>query len=172
MSSRADLKVDNTIPVHVSIDRFSMGQPKRTKGKNAKVCETSRREEGDTARAGEADEPSTSQEHEDPVNAGVSGDDDTSTQQLNKPFTDQQDKQIAAFFAKHPMFYDRTHPDYKNKKKRDFLTKQFAQSMFTSGKCVLSFKSSAWTIPRKTLNQRAIILHSPIHTSVAYHHVV
>ena len=40
------------------------------------------------ARAGKADEPSTSQEHEDPVDAGVSGD-DTSTQQLNKPFTDQ-----------------------------------------------------------------------------------
>ena len=140
LTRRADLKVDTTIAVHVSIDRFlTMGQPKRTKGKNAKARETSRREEGDTARAGEADEPSTSQEHEDPVDAGVSGDDDTSTQQLNKPFTDQQDKQIAAFFAKHPMFYDRTHPDYKNyKKKRDFLTKQFAQSMFTSGKCVLS----------------------------------
>ena len=133
--------MDTTIAVHVSIDRFlTMGQPKRTKDKNAKARETSRQEEGDTARAGEADEPSTSQEHEDPVDAGVSGDDDTSTKQLNKPFTDQQDKQIAAFFAKHPMFYDRTHPDYKNKKKRDFLTKQFAQSMFTSGKCVLSFK--------------------------------
>ena len=141
LTRRADLKVDTTIAVHVSIDRFlTMGQPKRTKGKNAKARETSRREEGDMARAGEADEPSTSQEHEDPVDAGVSGDDDTSTQQLSKPFTDQQDKQIAAFFAKHPMFYDRTHPDYKNKKKRDFLTKQFAQSMFTSGKCLLSFK--------------------------------
>ena len=31
--------------------------------------------------------------------------------------------QIAAFYAQHPMFYDKTHPDYKNKKKRDFLTK-------------------------------------------------
>ena len=140
LTRRADLKlkVDTTITVHVSIDRFlTMGQPKRTKGKNAKARETSRREECDMARA---DEPSTSQEHEDPVDAGVSGDDDTLTQQLNKPFTDQQNKQITAFFAKHPMFYDRTHPDYKNKKKRDFLTKQFAQSMFTSGKCVLSFK--------------------------------
>ena len=117
-----------------------MGPHKRTKDKNAKACETSRREEGDTARSGEADEPSTSQEHEDPVNAGVSGDDDTSTQQLNKPFTDQQDKLIAAFFAKHPMFYNRTHLDYKNKKKRDFFTKDFAQSMFTSDKCVVSFK--------------------------------
>ena len=137
----ADFKVDTTIAVHVSIDRFlAMSRPKRTKGKNAKACETSKREKGDTARAGEADELSTSQEHEDPVDAGVSGDDDTSTQQLNKLSTDQQDKQIAAFFAKHPMFYDRTHLDYKNNKKRDFLTKQFAQSMFTSGKCVLSFK--------------------------------
>ena len=141
LTRRADLKVDTTIAVHVSIDRFlTMGPHKRTKGKHAKARETSRREEGDTARAGEADEPSTSQEPEDPVDAGVSGDDDTLTQQLNKPFTDQQDKLIAAFFPKHPMFYDRTHPDYKNKKKRDFLTKQFAQSMFTSGKCVLSFK--------------------------------
>ena len=71
-----------------------MGQPKRNKGKNAKARETSRREEGDTARAGEADEPSTSHERDDPVEAGVSGDDDTSTQQLSKPFTDPQDKQI------------------------------------------------------------------------------
>ena len=31
------------------------------------------------------------------------------------------------------------HPDYKNKKKRNVLIKQFAQSMFMSGKCVLSF---------------------------------
>ena len=91
-------------------------------------------------RAGEADEPSTSQEFEDKFDAGFSGDEDTSTLQLSKPFTDQQDKQIAAFFAEHPMFYDKTNPDYKNHKKRDFLTKQFAQSMFTSGKCVLSFK--------------------------------
>ena len=138
LTRRTDLKVDTTIAVHVSIDRFlTMGQPKKTKGKSAKAGETSTR---DTARAGEADEPSTSQEHEDPVDAGVSGDEDTSTPQLNKPFTDQQGKQIAAFFAQHPMFYDKTHLDYKNKKKRDFLTKQFAQSMFTSGKCVLSFK--------------------------------
>ena len=140
LTRRADLKVDTTIAVHVSIDRFlTMGQPRRNKGKNVKARETSRREEGNTARAGEADELSTNQEHEDPVDAGVRGDDGTSTQQLNKLFTDQQDKQIAAFFAKHPMLYDVTHPDYKNKK-RDFLTKQFTQSMFTSGRCVLSFK--------------------------------
>ena len=31
------------------------------------------------------------------------------------------------------MFYDMTHPDYKNKKKRDFVTKEFAQSLFPSG---------------------------------------
>ena len=80
LTRRADLKVDTTIAVHVSIDRFlTMGPHKRTKAKNAKAHETSRREEGDTARAGEADEPSTSQEPEDPVDAGVSGDDDTST---------------------------------------------------------------------------------------------
>ena len=57
---------------YVSIDRFlTMGPHRRTKGKNAKARETSRREEGDTARAGEADEPSTSQEPEDPVDAGM-----------------------------------------------------------------------------------------------------
>ena len=73
LTRRADLKVDTTIAVHVLIDRFlTMGPHKRTKGKNAKARETSRREEGDMARAGEADEPSTSQEPEDPVDAGVS----------------------------------------------------------------------------------------------------
>ena len=39
-----------------------------------------------------------------------------------------------------------THPDYKNKKKRNILIKQFAQSMFASGKCVLSFKYNLETI--------------------------
>ena len=65
LTRRADLKVDTTIAIHVSIDRFlTMGQPKRNKGKNAKARETSRREEGDTAKAGEADEPSTSHERD------------------------------------------------------------------------------------------------------------
>ena len=123
-----------------------MGQGKKQKGKSGKARETSRREEPDTARAGEADEPSTSQEPEDPFDEGNSGDEDTSTPQLSKPFTDRQDKQIAAFFGQHPCFYDKTHPDYKNKKKRDALIKQFAQSMFMSGKCVLSFKYILHTI--------------------------
>ena len=103
----ADLKVDTTIAVHVPIDWFlTMGQGKKQKGKSGKARETSRREEPDTARAGEADEPSTSQEPEDPFDAGNSGDEDTSTPQLSKPFTDRQDKQIAAFFGQHPCFYD------------------------------------------------------------------
>ena len=33
------------------------------------------------------------------------------------------------------MFYDMGHPDYKNKKLRDVLSKQFAQFSFPSGKC-------------------------------------
>ena len=111
---------------------------KKTKGKITKPREPSRREQGDTARAGAGDEPSTSQQHEDPFDAGLSGD-DTSISLLSKPFTDRQDKQIAAFFAEHPMFYDKTNRDYKNQKKREFVLKQFAQSMFTSGKCVFSF---------------------------------
>ena len=122
-----------------------MGQGKKHKGKSGKPRETSRREEPDTARAAEADEPSTSQEHEDSFHEG-SGDEDTATPQLSKPFTDRQDKKIAAFFDQHPCFYDKTHPDYKNKKKRDALIKQFAQSMFASGKCVLSFKYILHTI--------------------------
>ena len=91
------------------------------------------------ARTDEGDEPSTSQRVDAPVE--MSGDDDGSTQQLlNKPFTDQQGEQIAAFYGRNPMFYDMAHPDYKNKKLRDVLTKQFAQSLFPSGKCFLSFK--------------------------------
>ena len=92
-----------------------MGQGKKQKGKSGKARETSRREEPDTARAGEADELSTSQEPEDPFDEGNSGDEDTSTPQLSKPFTDRQDKQIAAFssanthvFTTRPILTTRT----------------------------------------------------------------
>ena len=126
-----------------------MGNPRKNKDKKnedkakdnepaSKTSDTQRTEEGATTRAGEADEPSTSQVEDAPVE--MSGDDDGSTQQLSKPFTDQQDEQIAAFYGRYPMFYDMAHPDYKNKKHRDFVTKQFAQSLFPSGKCFLSFK--------------------------------
>ena len=128
-----------------------MGNPRKTKdNKNkdkakgnepaSKTCAMLRKEENATARAGEEEEAPTSQVEEFSVDAGVSGDDDGSAQQLSNPFTAQQDKQIAAFFWRHPLFYDMAHPDYKNKKKRDFLTKQFIQSLFKSGKCFLSFK--------------------------------
>ena len=106
---------------------------KKQKAKSGKTRETARREEPETARAGGGDEPSTSQERED------SGDEDTGRLELSKPFTNEQDKQIAAFFGQHPCFYDMSDPDYQNKKKRNALIQQFAQSVFTSGKCVLSF---------------------------------
>ena len=109
-----------------------MRPEKKQKAKSGKTRET-RREEPETARAGGGNEPSTSQERED------SGDEDTGRPELSKPFTNEQDKQIAVFFGQHPCFYDMSHPDYKNKKKRSGLILQFAQSMFTSGKCVLSF---------------------------------
>ena len=105
---------------------------KKQKPKSGQTRVT-RREEAQTARAGGGDEPSTSQERED------SGDEDTGRPELSKPFTNEQDKQIVAFFCQHPCIYDMSHPDYKNKKKRSGLILQFAQSMFTSGKCVLSF---------------------------------
>ena len=108
---------------------------KKAKGKSGKPRETARREEPETARAGEGDEPSTSQEARDPLAEGSVEEDHRS-----KTFTDAQDKDIAAFFGQHPCFYDQTHADYKNKKKRDALIKQFAHSMFVSSKCVLSFK--------------------------------
>ena len=145
LTRRADLKVDTTIAVHsYDLNLQTMGNPRKNKDKKneepaSKARETPRREEA-TVRAGEGEELSTSQVEDAPVHAGVSGDDDGSTQQLSKPFTDQQDEQIAAFYGRHPMFYDVTHPDYKNKKKRDFVTKEFAQSLFPSGKCFLSFK--------------------------------
>ena len=75
-----------------------MGQGKKQKGKSGKARETARREEPDTARAGEADEPSTSQEPQDPFHEG-SGVEDTATPQLSKPFTDRQDEEITAFFG-------------------------------------------------------------------------
>ena len=111
-----------------------MRQGKKHKAKSGKSREAGRREEPETARAGEGDEPSPSQGP-----GQDSGDEDTARPKLSKPFTIEQDKQIAAFFGQHPCFYDMSHPDYKNKKKRTILIQQFAQSMFTSGKCVLSF---------------------------------
>ena len=102
---------------------------KKQKAKSGKTRETARREEPETARAGGGDEPSTSQER-----GEDSGDEDTARPKLSKPFTNEQDKQIAAFFGQNPCFYDMSHPDYKNKKKRNVLIQQFAQSMFTSGK--------------------------------------
>ena len=47
-----------------------MGQGKKKKSKSGKARETARREEPETARAGEADEPSTSQEPGEEVNSG------------------------------------------------------------------------------------------------------
>ena len=64
-----------------------MGQVKKQKGKSGKPRETARREEPEMARAGEADEPSTSQEP-----GEDSGDEDTATPKLSKPFTNRQDK--------------------------------------------------------------------------------
>ena len=65
-----------------------MGQGKKQKGKSGKARETARREKPETARAGEADEPSTSQEPgEDPFSQVNSGDEDTATPKLSKPFT-------------------------------------------------------------------------------------
>ena len=127
-----------------------MGNPRKNKDKKnkdkakdnepaSKTRDTQGTEGDATARTDEADELSTSQRENAPVE--MSGDDDGSTQQLlNKPFTDQQDEQIAAFYGRNPMFYDMAHTDYNNKKRRDFLTKQFTQSLFPSGKCFLSFK--------------------------------
>ena len=114
-----------------------MGRPSKKKdNKNtaSKTRASPRKEQSAMPRAGEEEEASASQMEEAPVDAGVSGDDDGSAPQLSNPFTPQQDEQIAAFFGKYPLFYDMAHPDYKNKKKRELLIVQFAQSLFPSGK--------------------------------------
>ena len=97
-----------------------MGQGKKQKGKSGKSREAARREEPETARVGGGDEPSPSQ-----VPGQDSGDEETARPKLSKPFTNEQDRQIAAFFSQHPCFYDMSHSDYKNKKKRTILVKQF-----------------------------------------------
>ena len=50
-----------------------------------------------------------------------SADEDTGRPELSKPFTNEQDKQIAAFFGHHPCFYDMSHPDYKKKEEEKWL---------------------------------------------------
>ena len=104
---------------------------KKQKAKSGKPRET-RGEEPAMASAGGAG-PSTRQEPAD------SDDEETARPELSKPFTNEQDKQIAAFFGQHPCFYDMCHKDYKNKNRRRGLVLQLAETMFTSGKCVLSF---------------------------------
>ena len=64
-------------------------------------------------------------------------DEDAPTQTLSSPFTAEQDEQIAAFFKDHKLFYDLCDRDNKNKKKRDRLLLEFAQSLFPSGKSIL-----------------------------------
>ena len=85
------------------------------------------------SRAGDEEEEAATSQREDLVqgDAGASGDDDGSAQQLTIPFT-AQDKQTAAFFGKHQMFY-MAHPDYKNKRRSELLVLQLAQSLFPSG---------------------------------------
>ena len=106
----------------------------------ASKTHTSPRKEQSTTAGDEEEEQSTSQRDQlAEGDAPVTGDDDGSMQQLTSPFTAQQDEQIAAFFEEHKLFYDMTHGDYKNKK-RDHLVLQFAQSLFPSGKCILSLQ--------------------------------
>ena len=109
---------------------------------SSRTCASPRKEQSATARAGEEEEATISQrEGLAQGNAGANGDDDGSAQQLTSQFTSQQDEQIAAFFGKHQLFYDMAHCDYKNKRKRELLVLQFAQSLFPSGKCfILSFQ--------------------------------
>ena len=68
----------------VQIDWFiTKGQGKKQKSKSGKAREIASREEPETARAGEADEPSTSQEAcEDPFSHANSVDEDASTKKL------------------------------------------------------------------------------------------
>ena len=103
----------------------------------SKTCVLRRKEQSTTARAGDEEEEASTSQREDLAqgDAGVSGDDDGSAQQLTSPFTAQQDEQIAAFFGKHQLFYDMAHCDYKNKRKRELLVLQFVQSLLPSGKC-------------------------------------
>ena len=101
-----------------------------------------RKEQSATARAGDEEEEATTSQRQDLAkgDAGVSGDDDGLAQQFTMPFT-AEDEQISAFFGKHQLFYDMAHCDYKNKRKRELLVLQFAQSLFPSGKCFfLSFR--------------------------------
>ena len=130
--------------VAVKVDRrqvkFAMVKGNKQK-KSSKGREASPAWDTTTARAGDVDEPSTSQDPPDqlPLGAVGGGDEEISYQKLAKPFTDAQDRQIAVFFGQHPCFYDKTDQDYKNKKRREALIKQFAQTMFASGKCVCFF---------------------------------
>ena len=121
-----------------------MVRPSKKKDKDketaSKTPTSPRKEQSATAgdEEEELQEASTSQWDElAEGNAVVTGDDDQ-MQPLSSPFT-AQEEQIAAFFEKHKLFYDMADGDYKNKK-RDHLVLQFAQSLFPSGKCILSLQ--------------------------------
>ena len=66
------------------------------------------------------------------IEADLYGRDDDSQelQPTTKSFVtrDMQDK-IVEWYREHPMFYDKTHVDYKNRDKKDKLLKNFAKSL-------------------------------------------
>ena len=121
--------------------RPSKKKDNKDKETASKTRTSPRKKQSGTARAGDEEEEPTTSQRDDLAegDAGVTGDDNGSMQQLTIPFTAQQDEQIAAFFEEHKLFYDMAYGDYKNKK-RDHLVLQFAQSLFPSGKCFLSLQ--------------------------------
>ena len=75
------------------------------------------------------------------VGEAAESDTESTTQQLDAPFTEQQDDLIAQFFEDHKYYYDMTEPDYKNKRKREHMLVDFARTLgFTTGKCISSTK--------------------------------
>ena len=99
-----------------------------------------------TARDAEAEEESQEQSQEpseqrDELAKGdAAGDGEKTEKQVGTVWTPKQDEQIAAFFKDNTLFYDMANSEYKNKKKRENLLLDLAQTMFQSGKCKFLLK--------------------------------
>lgn len=48
-------------------------------------------------------------------------------------FTEEQEQKIVEWYRSHPLFYDKSHKEYKHKNKRDKMMNAFAESINIPG---------------------------------------
>ena len=54
---------------------------------------------------------------------------------ISETFTADEEQQLLEFYASHPIFYDQSRDDFKNKSRKDRLLNEIAEVLGTTGKC-------------------------------------